>query len=41
MLDLWHIPKITLYLYAYFTLEKIVQPFSQPFILIEIQKETG
>ena len=41
MLDLWHIPKITLYIYAYFTLEKIVQPFSQPFILVDTQKEIG
>ena len=41
MLDLWHIPKIILYIYAYFTLEKIVQPFSLPFILVDTQKETG
>ena len=29
------------YIYVYFTLVKIVQPFSQPFIFIEFQKETG
>ena len=29
------------YIYVYFTLVKIVQPFSQPFIIVEFQKETG
>ena len=28
------------YIYVYFTLVKIVQPFSQPFLFIEFQKET-
>ena len=42
MLDLQHIPKVdSPYIYAYFILAKILQPFSQPFILVDSQKGTG